>query len=94
MKKMLILLLFLSTPVSAQQHNTGIGDLIGLFSSDSQQQNNSSQNAYELNAYGNGVGMDRSGRPFRHDPNLQLEPNVYGPGIGQDQFGRSVRHPQ
>jgi hypothetical protein len=44
------------------------------------------------NAYGLGVGMDRFGRAYNHDPLRQLQPNAYGPGVGMDQYGRAVRH--
>lgn len=52
------------------------------------------------NAYGPGLNMDATGRPFRWqpegggtgfpDPTLQVNPNAYGPGIGMDQYGRPV----
>ena len=53
------------------------------------------------NAYGPGLNMDATGRPFTwqpqgggtgfSDPNLQVTPNAYGSGVGMDQYGRPVR---
>jgi hypothetical protein len=52
------------------------------------------------NAYGPGINMDATGRPFSwrpmgpgsasFDPFLRVQPNAYGPGIGMDQYGRPV----
>jgi len=81
----------------------GVGALIDVLGSGSNHSMNSSGtgNNYgmnslggggvKLNAYGPGVGMDRSGRAVRHDPGLQVQPNAYGLGVGMDQFGRPVR---
>ena len=53
---------------------------------------------YKPNAYGPGVNMDATGRPFSWRPQwggggpaLRVRPDAYGPGIGMDQFGRPVR---
>jgi hypothetical protein len=53
------------------------------------------------NAYGAGVNIDATGRPFTYqpdfggsgnpDPTLKVTPNAYGPGVGMDQYGRPVR---
>lgn len=56
---------------------------------------------YTPNAYGPGLNMDATGRPFMwqpqgggtgfHDPTLQVKPDAYGLGVGMDQYGRPVR---
>ena len=56
---------------------------------------------YTPNAYGPGLNMDATGRPFMWqpqwggtgfpDPTLQVKPDAYGPGVGMDQYGRPVR---
>lgn len=56
---------------------------------------------YKPNAYGPGLNMDATGRPFMWqpqwggtgfpDPTLQVKPNAYGLGVGMDQYGRPVR---
>jgi len=56
---------------------------------------------YTPNAYGPGMNMDATGRPFMWqpqwggtgfpDPTLQVKPDAYGLGIGMDQYGRPVR---
>lgn len=56
---------------------------------------------YTPNAYGPGMNMDATGRPFIWqpqwggtgfpDPTLQVRPDAYGPGVGMDQYGRPVR---
>ena len=51
------------------------------------------------NAYGPGVHMDATGRPYRWVPTLghsgtvlgPVKPNAYGPGIGMDATGKPVR---
>lgn len=56
---------------------------------------------YTPNAYGPGINMDATGRPFMWqpqwggsgfpDPTLQVKPDAYGLGVGMDQYGRPVR---
>ncbi len=56
---------------------------------------------YTPNAYGPGLNMDATGRPFMWqpqwggtgfpDPTLQVRPDAYGLGVGMDQYGRPVR---
>jgi len=56
---------------------------------------------YTQNAYGPGLNMDATGRPFIWqpqwggtgfpDPTLQVKPDAYGLGVGMDQYGRPVR---
>lgn len=56
---------------------------------------------YAPNAYGPGLNMDATGRPFMWqpqwggtgfpDPTLQVTPDAYGLGVGMDQYGRPVR---
>lgn len=56
---------------------------------------------YKPNAYGPGLNMDATGRPFMWqpqwggtgfpDPTLQVTPDAYGLGVGMDQYGRPVR---
>ena len=49
------------------------------------------------NAYGPGVHMDATGRPYRDSASgggailEPVRPNVYGPGVGMDATGRPVR---
>jgi hypothetical protein len=55
---------------------------------------------YTPNAYGSGLNMDATGRPFIWqpqgggtgfpDPTLQVKPDAYGLGVGMDQYGRPV----
>lgn len=43
-------------------------------------------------AYGPGIGMDRTGLAIRQDqPGLRLRPGAYGPGSYQDQYGRELK---
>jgi len=44
------------------------------------------------NTYGPGVGMDRYGRAYQHDPLRQVQRDAYGLGTGMDQYGRPVQH--
>lgn len=52
---------------------------------------------YTPNAYGPGMNMDATGRPFIWRPDFggpalgPIQPNVYGPGVGMDATGRPVR---
>jgi hypothetical protein len=55
---------------------------------------------YQPNAYGPGIDMDATGRPFvwqtqpgfgPRDPLSTVQPDAYGPGIGMDQYGRPVQ---
>jgi len=56
---------------------------------------------YIPDAYGPGLNMDATGRPFMWqpqwggtgfpDPTLQVKPDAYGLGVGMDQYGRPVR---
>lgn len=49
------------------------------------------------NAYGPGIHMDATGRPYKDDPGAggpalePVRPNVYGPGVGMDATDRPVR---
>ena len=55
---------------------------------------------YKPNAYGPGLNMDATGRPFMWqpqwggsgfpDPTLEVRPDAYGQGVGMDQYGRPV----
>jgi hypothetical protein len=52
---------------------------------------------YTPNAYGPGMNMDATGRPFIWRPEFggpalgPVTPNAYGPGVGMDATGRPVR---
>ena len=49
------------------------------------------------NAFGPGIHMDATGRPYKDNPGAggpalePVHPNVYGPGVGMDATGRPVR---